>query len=74
MMGGRNVLALNVHVKQEWNIDEFHDFVNFVYWRIQASLNYDPVLDKIVGGDLNKKGMKELEPRLFRFGLRLVFC
>jgi hypothetical protein len=44
-----------------------------VCWRVQATLQYDPAAGVIVGGDLNKKGMKELEPRLRKFGLGPIF-
>ena len=36
-------------------------------------ITFDPVIGIIVGGDLNKNGMRELAPRLDQYGLKAVF-
>lgn len=69
----RNIMVFNLYVQPDWKAEELQDFVDVVCWRIQAALSFDPAAGIIVGGDLNKKGMKELEPRLRRQGLIPVF-
>lgn len=54
-------------------VDELRDFIDVVCWRIQAAIAYDPAVGMVLGGDMNKNGMKELEPRLRRYGLYPVF-
>ena len=69
----RNIIVFNLYVQPDWKVEELQDFVDVVCWRVQASLQYDPAAGIIVGGDLNRKGMKELEPRLRRHGLNPIF-
>lgn len=67
------MITLNLYVQPEWTVDELRDFVDVVCWMIHTALKYDPAIGIVVGGDLNKNGMKELPERLAKYGLQAVF-
>lgn len=64
----RHIACVNVYIQPDWKVEDLRDFIDTVCWRIQALFTYDPMIGIIVGGDLNKNGMRELAPRLEAYG------